>query len=84
MNTAPKGRPVIRYEPPFHPAVLAETMDKEWQATLAKRGWTGYITHIVGLLYRAEKIVDGVGVDLTGDTPEAVLAMIGRVEAKPA
>lgn len=71
------------YEPPFHPAVLVERMDKEWQATLKKRGWTGYIT-TVAMFYRAGKVVDAVGVDLTGDTPEAVLAMMDRVEAKPA
>jgi hypothetical protein len=72
------------YEHPFHPAVLTERMNREWRATLKKRGWRGHITTVAGLFYRAGKVVDDVGVDLTGDTPEAVLAMMDRVEAKPA
>lgn len=53
----------------------------EWQATLATRGWSGYIAVIAGALYRASQVVDRVGVELAGDSADEVLALIDRLDS---
>lgn len=50
-----------------------------WKQRLATCGWDGYIVVIAGTLYRASKIVAGVGVELAGDDQESVFAMAEHI-----
>lgn len=54
--------------------------DLAWQEQLAERGWKGYISIVLGVVYHASKIVDNVGVRFDGDSEAEVLALIDRVE----